>query len=633
MATQKQQQIKALKNVRLPLYGAMSNRSSSSNKDQLFINAFPESNKVDTISSTRIYINKRPGLTKYKTIASGEGKGLIWFRDRFYAAIGDTVYEDGTTPTAVITLTTGCEHVGMTLANSSTLGDYLFICDGTSGWIIKSDGTVLDIKESGVRTVTVTTAGTGYLSAPKVYFSGTGTGAAATATISSGTVTEIKVTSYGDGYTTAPTVSFSITTTADASTDTLSATGNLLVAGDRVKFSTTGTIPGGLNTSTAYYVINPTTDAFQVSTTSGGSAVNITSAGTGVLTTITGAPTTTADATADVNTFPSPHIPIPVFIDGYIALATGSDVYNCILDTPEEWSSGEYLSAEMFLDSVVGLARQNNMVVVLGETSVEFFYDAANVSGSPFARNDAAVIQAGCSFPYAIFQTEKTCMFVGQSDSGGRAVWQIEGTQPKKVSDEFIERILDQEANPEKSYGFGIRSMGHLFYVINLYSVNRTLVYDMDEKLWHEWSTNVADVHNMFAYNKMTDNKTGSAYLLHKSNGTIYKFDVAKYTDDGTAIKVDLITNKYDMDSYNRKFMTKLCVVGDAYPTSNYVQVRWTDNDYQTWSNYKTITLTDLYPNFSRLGCFRRRAFNIYHNLDYPLRLESIEVAYYEGDT
>jgi hypothetical protein len=58
---------------------------------------------------------------------------------------------------------------------------------------------------------TVTNGGTGYTSAPTVVFTGGGgTGAAATATVSSaGAVTGITLTSAGSGYTTAPTISYS----------------------------------------------------------------------------------------------------------------------------------------------------------------------------------------------------------------------------------------------------------------------------------------------------------------------------------------------------------------------------------------------------------------------------------------
>jgi hypothetical protein len=58
-----------------------------------------------------------------------------------------------------------------------------------------------------VDTISVTTGGTGYTSAPTVTITaGGGTGAAATATLLNGAVTSITVTNGGSGYTSAPTV-------------------------------------------------------------------------------------------------------------------------------------------------------------------------------------------------------------------------------------------------------------------------------------------------------------------------------------------------------------------------------------------------------------------------------------------
>jgi hypothetical protein len=477
--TQQKETKYSLRDKRLPLLGSYTNRDSSGSKDQRFINIFPETRKVEAVESTRIYLNKRPGLTLYKNIIAGAGRGLTWFRNTFYIAIGNKIYEDGVTPTAVLTLTGSSGDLGMLCANSSTLGDYLFICDGTAGWIINSAGTVTSI--------------------------------------------------------------------------------------------------------------------------------------------------------VDVD-FPTPHVPIPVFIDGYIILAKNSDLFNCVLDTPTSWNSGEYISAEMFPDKVVALCRQNNQVVALGESSTEFFYDAANASGSPLTRNDSTVIQMGCAFPNALYQNEQTYIFVSQSESGGRAIWQVNGFQPKKISDEFIDRILDAETTPLTCEGFGFRTMGHLFFFVSLTSLNRTFVYDVEEKLWHEWSSNVGNTHAHFSCTKMSDNHTGAVYLLHDTNGSVYKLDPTSYTDAGTSILCEVYTNKYDMDTYKRKFMTCVLPVADRSPSGNYINIRWTDDDYQTWSQYKPITLIDDFPSFARLGSFRRRAFNIKHDQPYALRLESLQVFYYEGD-
>ena len=481
MAQQQVQQGKP-KVTRLPLLGAYSNRDATTSKDQRYVNIFPETRKVEQLENTKIAMLKRPGLSLYKNFGSGVGRGISYFKGKFYVAIGNTVYEDGATPTSKITLTGSTGPLGMLLANSASLGDYLFICDGTSAWFIKSDGSVTQVVDAD---------------------------------------------------------------------------------------------------------------------------------------------------------FPSPHIPTPVFIDGYIALprANSVDVFTCDLDQPGSWTASNFLSAEMFPDYVVALSRQNNQVCVLGTSSIEFFYDAANASGSPLSRNDSTTIQMGTCSPYAVIGNEKYIFYLSQSDSGGRSAWLIDGFQPKKVSDEFIERILDSETNITAAHGFGVRTKGHLFYVINLVGIGRTLVYDSDEKLWHEWSSNSSGSHAIFRCSHIADNGSGVAYLLDNSNGNVYTLNPSAYDDNGTSILVEIVTNKYDMDTYHRKFMWSLRLVADRYnvASANSVTLNWTDDDYQNWSNDKTISLTDDWPAFQRLGSFRRRAFRVRHSSNNPLRLESLEVEYTEG--
>ena len=464
--------------MRLPLIGAYTNRDASATKDQRFVNMFPETRKVEQLENTKIFVNKRPGLTVYRDYGTGQGRACSYFNGKFYVAVGNIVYEDAVSPVSKITLTGSTGPVGMLVANSSIIGNYLFICDGTSGWIINTAGTVTQITDPD---------------------------------------------------------------------------------------------------------------------------------------------------------FPTPHAPTPVFIDGYVILSKGIDVYNCDLDTPTSWTSSNYLSAEMFPDPVYSLSRQNNQVCVLGSSSIEFFYDAANAAGSPLSRNDSTTIQMGTCSPYAVIGNEKYIFYLSQSDSGGRGAWLVDGFQPKKVSDEYIERILDEETNIGSVQGFGVRTKGHLFYVVNLPSNNRTLVYDSDEKLWHEWSSYNAGSHSVFQCSHATDNGTGAAYLLHDSNGILYKLDPHAYQDNTDPILAEFVTNKYDMDTYYRKFMSSVKIVGDSYATTNTLNLQFTNDDYKNWSAVKPIDLSDEFPAWHRLGAFRRRAFKLTHSSNNPLRLESLEVVYTKG--
>lgn len=74
-----------------------------------------------------------------------------------------------------------------------------------------------------------------------------------------------------------------VTSITNASPAVVNYTAHGFVAGDKVVFSTSGTLPTGLTAGTVYYVISDglTANAFEVSATSGGTAINTSGAGSG----------------------------------------------------------------------------------------------------------------------------------------------------------------------------------------------------------------------------------------------------------------------------------------------------------------------------------------------------------------
>jgi hypothetical protein len=92
------------------------------------------------------------------------------------------------------------------------------------------------------------------------------------------------------------------TVTADASTDVLAATDHGYQNGTCLKFTTTGTLPGGLATSTRYYVRDRTQHTFKVSATRGGAPIDLTSAGSGTHSAAPVGQVAYAFQTADVDT-------------------------------------------------------------------------------------------------------------------------------------------------------------------------------------------------------------------------------------------------------------------------------------------------------------------------------------------
>lgn len=329
--------------------------------------------------------------------------------------------------------------------------------------------------------------------------------------------------------------------------------------------------------------------------------------------------------------FPNPHVPQPVSMDGYlfVAKANTADIYNSDVDNPFAWDPSNFIAAEMYPDNIVAMTKNNNYIVAVGSGSIEYFYDVGNPTGSPLARNDSAVQQFGTPCPNSVIQTEKEVCLVGQSQNGGRTIWVVEGFKAEEVGTEAIRMALNAAGS---SIGlvnaFCVRIQGHKFYVIRVPTSSRTFVYDFDSKVWHEWSSNLGAGETTFLGYLSADSPSGYPYVLgSEGNSVLYLMDEGTYKDDTFDITMQLTTLKLDFDNMNRKDMYRASLFGDwPLDTTSTITLEWSDDDYRTWSNPRSIQLSTYLPVTRRLGKFRRRAFRLTHTGNVPVRLEGMEV-------
>ena len=335
----------------------------------------------------------------------------------------------------------------------------------------------------------------------------------------------------------------------------------------------------------------------------------------------------------DTYSFPSPHVPMPIFMDGYIFLvkAGTQDIYNSDLDNPSAWTAGNYISAEMYPDKVIALSKNNNYIYAVGSNSVEYFYDAAGIT-SPLARHDAAVQQFGTVAPATVVQTEKEVIMISETGNGGHTVWTIDGFKPTEISTPAIRSILRVEgSNLSKAVAHCSRVSGQKLYIVHL--TYNTIVYSFDTKMWSYWNS-AADGSLPFVGKFGTDGPNGMAYLQHQTDGDIYYFSEDYHLDDDIPFRCRVQTPKYDFDTFNTKFMSRFSLVGDVPDTSgtgNTLQISWSDDDYQTWSTSRDLSFDYDFPCIKQLGRFRRRAFRVDYSQPYLLRLEAFEVDINKG--
>jgi len=339
------------------------------------------------------------------------------------------------------------------------------------------------------------------------------------------------------------------------------------------------------------------------------------------------------------NLISGPYVAGCVYLDNYVFVGTTSNrIYNCNLGDPTNWDALNYLSFEQTTDTLVGICRHLNYLVAFGKVSTQFFYDAANPTGSPLALAASYTSEIGCAAPDSIVATSNTVLWVGSSKTYGRSVYLMDGISPVRVSTNNIDKHLEADGLSSVRafcYTFG----GHTLYILSLLNTNQTLVYDINEKMWYTWtqySIQSSDQPNPGTYQESYFRPTfytelnGVPYSLDDDTATLYYFDVNTYQDAGQPIYCRTVTDIIDNGTTKRKFYGRLEIIGDK--VSGIMQIRHTGDDYNNWSNFRAIDLNSSRAQIYLSGADRRRAWEFLVTSNCPLRLDGAEVDFRIGE-
>ena len=359
-------------------------------------------------------------------------------------------------------------------------------------------------------------------------------------------------------------------------------------------------------------------------------SITITSPGTGYINapTITiGAPPsggTQATATCLLNGFPSSGmVPGTAYFDTYVFVMTeDGKIWNSQPNDPTKWDALDFITAEAEPDKGVALAKHFNYLVAFGQWSTEFFYDAGNATGSPLLPNQTMRIEFGCANGDSVVEMQQTVVWVAVGRNTGRTVLMLDGTRPVQISDVSVERILNQ-SNLENVRSYSLKISGHYFYVLNLLDDNLTLVCDIKSKQWCIWTSYVNNQETILDGVFYTS-YLNEGYALDNIDGKLYNISEHTYTDEAGPIQFRIRTPLIDANSTKRKFIGRLEIVGDKIGAT--LRIRHTDDDYQNWSQYRSVDLGATRSVLYQNGNFRRRAYEYFCTDNQPIRLQACEM-------
>lgn len=335
--------------------------------------------------------------------------------------------------------------------------------------------------------------------------------------------------------------------------------------------------------------------------------------------------------TADLHTidtdFPAETVKGIVYLNGatYVMQPTGQiwgSVVNSV-DQPGDWTALNFISAQIEPDDGVFLAKQLVYVIAMGRWSTEVFFDAGNATGSPLGNVQGSKISYGCRVADSVQEIDDRLFWISSTRSAGIQVSMLDQLNHQVISTKPIDRLL-QGADLTSVISLRLKLNGHSFYILTLKSANITLVYDIAEGLWHQWTD---DNGNYFPYVAYTYTADGKHILQHETTGQTLYADLETYTDAGDKIIADVYTPIFDANTTRRKHLNIMKFVGDQ-ESGSILYVRHSDDDYKTWSNFRRVDLSKESPMLTNCGTFKRRAYHFRHWANTPMRLQAVDVQY-----
>jgi hypothetical protein len=350
---------------------------------------------------------------------------------------------------------------------------------------------------------------------------------------------------------------------------------------------------------------------------------------------------------------------------------TNGELWNSAVEDPTSWAGTDFTTAEVEKDQGVYVAKQNQNIVFFGRKTIEFFYWAANPTGSPVNVRTDITIDIGVPDYSSVWSDGNKTYFYGLSKTGGAGVYILQGFEVSKISTPDLDRILQTVINTTGGvFASGFTIGGRSYYIMTTYGLVGGLIepiesYCFDGNGWSIWSISLSG----YSDYPIVNYSSGISGLPDQGVGILENGDIFTVLDrgygvdigaeglwvadgwvadgwvsgagvlNGEYIDIEIVLEPYDAGTMDYKYMANLRPVltpqTDYYnqfppsidfpAASTQLNVQWSDDEIENYGTEIPIDLFDKDDSIVRCGRFRTRQHKLTYAGQIHIEIEGIE--------
>lgn len=184
-------------------------------------------------------------------------------------------------------------------------------------------------------------------------------------------------------------------------------------------------------------------------------------------------------------------------------------------------------------DNINTIANVNNYLWLFGYNSCEIHYNSGDYNGQQFKRYQGAILNVGCTAPRSVAVYQNNVYFLGTDKDGTLGVFSNDGMNPIRISVYGIEQMIQTMTTYTDAICYCYAQNSHSYYVMQFPTGNRTFVYDISTKAWHERTKLIKADGDYIRWDGMFATlHFGKIVMGDASTGEIYELDPLYYQND-----------------------------------------------------------------------------------------------------